>query len=90
MTDETVTPRLRRGVKFRFDETRQAWVLLAPEKLFTPQGTAVEILKRVDGTRTLGEIVDDLAGAFQAPRDLIARDVETMLRDLETKGAVSL
>ena len=90
MTDETVTPRLRRGVKFRFDETRQAWVLLAPEKLFTPVGTAVEILKRVDGERTLDQIVDDLAGVFQAPRDLIARDVEAMLRDLETKGAVSL
>jgi pyrroloquinoline quinone biosynthesis protein D len=90
VTDETVTPRLRRGVKFRFDETRQAWVLLAPEKLFTPEGTAVEILKRVDGARTLGEIVDDLASVFQAPRELIARDVETMLRDLETKGAVSL
>ena len=90
MSDETVIPRLRRGVKFRFDDTRQAWVLLAPEKLFTPVGTAVEVLKRVDGERTLDQIVDDLASVFQAPRDLIARDVEAMLRDLEGKGAVSL
>jgi pyrroloquinoline quinone biosynthesis protein D len=90
VADEAVTPRFRRGVKFRFDETRQAWVLLAPEKLFTFEGPAVEILKRVDGARTLGEIVDDLASVFQAPRDLIARDVETMLRDLEGKGAMSL
>ena len=67
MTDETVTPRLRRGVKFRFDETRQAWILLAPEKLFTPQGTAVEILKRVDGAQTLGEIVDDHGHCVPGP-----------------------
>ena len=90
MSDEAVTPRFRRGVRFRFDEIRQAWILLAPEKLFTPEGTAVEILKRVDGARTLGEIIDDLAGVFQAPRDLIANDVEAMLRDLAAKGAVSL
>lgn len=90
MSEESATPRLRRGVKFRFDDTRQAWVLLAPEKMFTPQGTAIEILKRVDGARTLGEIIDDLAQAFQAPRELIAGDVIAMLRDLEIKGAVSL
>jgi len=90
VSDEATTPRLRRGVKFRFDETRQAWVLLAPEKLFTPEGTAIEVLKRVDGARTLGEIIDDLASVFQVPRDLIAKDVAAMLRDLEAKGAVSL
>ena len=90
MTGDSVTPRFRRGVKFRYDETRQAWILLAPEKLFTPEGTAIEILKRVDGARTLEAIIDDLAGVFQAPRDLIERDVEAMMRDLEAKGVVSL
>ncbi len=90
MIDEAAAPRLRRGVKFRFDEARQAWVLLAPERMFTLQGTAIEIVRRVDGARTLGEIVDDLSQTFQAPRELIAGDVVAMLRDLEAKGAVSL
>ena len=69
-------PKFRPGVKFRFDETRQAWILLAPEKLFLPDAIAVEILKRVDGKRSSGEIVDELAAAFQAPRDVIERDAD--------------
>jgi pyrroloquinoline quinone biosynthesis protein D len=83
-------PALGRGVKFRFDEVRQSWVLLAPERLFVPDEQAVEILKLVDGVRSLGAIVDDLAERFKAPRDLVARDVATMLGDLADKGAISL
>jgi len=87
--DGTV-PTLGRGVKFRFDEVRKSWVLLAPERLFVPDEQAVEILKLVDGVRSLGVIIDDLADRFKAPRDLIARDVATMLGDLADKGAISL
>ncbi len=90
MSDEAAAPRFRPGVRFRFDEPRQAWILLAPEKLFMPEGTAIEILKRVDGVRTLGAIIDDLAGAYQAPRALIAADVIAMLDDLNAKGVVRL
>ena len=90
MTDEARIPAFRRGVKFRFDAVRQAWVLLAPERLFMPDEQAVEILKLVDGVRSLGAIVDDLAGRFNAPRDLVARDVATMLAGLADKGAISL
>ena len=88
-SDATV-PTLGRGVKFRFDEVRQSWVLLAPERLFVPDEPAVEILKLVDGIRSLGAIVDDLADRFKAPRDVIARDVAAMLGDLADKGAVKL
>ncbi len=88
--DEASTPRFRRGVKFRFDDARQSWILLAPEKLYMPEGTAIEILKRMDGRRTLGDIIDELASVFQAPRDLIAADVTGMLDDLNKKGVVSL
>ncbi|HWK46297.1 MAG TPA: pyrroloquinoline quinone biosynthesis peptide chaperone PqqD [Stellaceae bacterium] len=87
--DGTV-PALGRGVKFRFDEVRQNWVLLAPERLFVPDEQAVEILKLVDGVRSLGAIIDDLAGRFAAPRDLVARDVAAMLGDLADKGAITL
>ena len=87
---DTVVPALARGVKFRFDEVRQRWVLLAPERLFVPDDQAVEILKLVDGSRSLGNIVDDLAARFNAPRDLIAGDVAAMLADLAAKGAIRL
>ena len=87
---ETAVPALARGVKFRFDEVRQRWVLLAPERLFVPDDQAVEILKLVDGSRSLGGIIEDLAVRFNAPRDLIAGDVAAMLADLSAKGAIRL
>jgi pyrroloquinoline quinone biosynthesis protein D len=86
--DEAAIPVFGVGVKFRFDTVRDAWIVLAPERLFLPDEQAVEILKLVDGARTLGVIIDALATRFDAPRDLIAGDVTTMLGDLADKGVV--
>ncbi len=85
-----VAPSFRRGVKFRFDAVRDAWVLLAPEKLFMPDEIAVEILKLIDGARSIDAIVNELASRFTAPRDLIAADVLAALEDLSARGAVQL
>jgi pyrroloquinoline quinone biosynthesis protein D len=88
VTEETAIPSLAAGVKFRFDKLRDAWVVLAPERLFLPDEQAVEILKLVDGSQSLGAIIDSLAARFDAPRALIAGDVVTMLQDLAEKGVV--
>jgi pyrroloquinoline quinone biosynthesis protein D len=88
VTDEAAVPALGAGVKLRFDTVRQAWVILAPERLFLPDEQAVAILHLVDGARTLGAIIDDLAARFEAPRDVIAGDVATMLQDLADKGVL--
>jgi pyrroloquinoline quinone biosynthesis protein D len=87
---EAAIPAFPRGVRFQFDAVRKAWVVLAPERMFLPDEQAVEILKLVDGARSLGAIIDELAARFAAPRDLIAQDVAAMLRDLADKGAVKL
>ena len=71
--------------KFRFDEVRQAWIVLAPERLLLPDEQAVEILQMVDGERTVDNIIDDLARRYEAPRDVIAGDVVKMLQDLIDK-----
>jgi pyrroloquinoline quinone biosynthesis protein D len=84
--DASSVPHLPRYVKFRFDETRQQWVLLAPERLLLPDDIAVEILQRVDGRRSVDEIVRLLAEKFAAPREEIAADVIAMLQDLVEKG----
>jgi len=81
-------PRLARGVKLRFDKTRDAWVLLAPERVLMPDEIALEILKRCDGQASLGAIIDDLARSFEADRATVAADVEAMLRDLKDKGMI--
>ena len=87
---ETATPVFARGVRLRFDKTRDAWIVLGPERLFLPDEHAIEVLKLVDGARTLGAIIDDLAARFAAPRQEIAEDVTAMLTDFADKGAVTL
>jgi pyrroloquinoline quinone biosynthesis protein D len=77
-------------VRLRFDTVRDAWVVLAPERLFLPDEQALEILKLIDGTRSLSAITEVLAERYAAPRDVIAADVAAMLQDLVQKGAVRL
>ena len=77
-------------IVFRFDEPRQRWVILAPERLLLPDEQAVEILKLVDGKAVVGAIIDILAERYSAaPRDLIAQDVTAMLQDLSDKGCLA-
>jgi pyrroloquinoline quinone biosynthesis protein D len=71
--------------RFRFDETRQAWVILAPERLLLPDEQAVAILKLIDGVRDVDAVVAQLSRDYEAPRDLIAADVLLMLQDLVDK-----
>jgi len=83
-------PRFNIGMKFRYDETRSAWMILGPERLFMPDDHAVEILKLVDGVRSIAAITNDLAARFNAPSEAIAADVTEMLRDLASRGAIRL
>ncbi|MCL2429676.1 MAG: pyrroloquinoline quinone biosynthesis peptide chaperone PqqD [Alphaproteobacteria bacterium] len=83
--DLPARPRLAPGVRLHFDKTRNAWVLLCPERIIEAEGPASEILRRCDGTRTLVEIVDELAEAFAADRAVIEADVRSMLADLAAK-----
>ena len=83
-------PSLPRGVKLRFDQARNAWVLLAPERVLMPDPIAVEILKRCDGKASVAAIVDDLAATFAAERSQIEADVNAFLQDLADKGMVAL
>ena len=83
-------PAFNRGFRLRHDAVRDAGVVLAPERLFQLDEVAVEVLKLVDGIRSVPGIVDILAARFAAPREAIAADVEAMLRDLADKGAIKL
>ena len=72
-------------VRFRFDERRKAWIVLAPERLVLPDEQAVAILRLIDGKRDVDAIIDELAGQFDAPRETIADDTLPMLQDLVDK-----
>lgn len=86
----TGTPKLARGVRLRHDEARGQWVLLAPERVLNPDPVAVEILKRVDGVKTIEEIVDELVAAFSVDRERVEVDVDAFLKGLVEKGMVEV
>src|SRR5580704_10773670 len=83
---ETSRPVLPRHVRLKFDETRQVWVILAPERVLAPDEIAVEVLQLCDGVRDVAAMIDQLAVKYAAERDAIATDVIAMLQDLADKG----
>ena len=83
-------PRLPRGVRLKHDEVRSEWLLLAPERVIKPDAIALAVLQRCTGEATYSEIIDDLAKAYLAPRDLIETDVRKLLGQLITKRMVDV
>ena len=77
---EASRPVLPRHARLKFDETRQVWVILAPDEI------AVEVLQLCDGVRSVAGIIDQLAEKYAADRGAIATDVIAMLQDLADKG----
>jgi pyrroloquinoline quinone biosynthesis protein D len=83
-------PRLARGARLREDAARGGrWVVMAPERMFVPDETALEVLRLLDGARSVDAVVDDLAARYAAPREEIAADVLALLRELEEKGVLA-
>ena len=83
---EASKPILPRHARLKFDETRQVWVILAPERVLAPDEIAVEILQLCDGARSVAAIIDHLAEKYTAPRPEIGADVIAMLQDLANSG----
>ena len=51
-------------------------------------GTAHEIWRRIDGTRSESQIVDQLVEASGAEREVVARDTRTFLATLRGLGLI--
>ncbi|MCA1664185.1 MAG: pyrroloquinoline quinone biosynthesis peptide chaperone PqqD [Myxococcales bacterium] len=62
-------PRLRAGVRLKYDGARSRWMLLAPERGYVLNESALAIVRRIDGRSSIDEIgaalghADDV-GAF--------------------------
>ena len=84
--NEASRPVLPRHAKLKFDQTRQRWVILAPERVLAPDEIAVEVLQLCDGARSVETVIDQLAAKYTADRAAIATDVIAMLQDLADKG----
>ncbi len=85
---EHSVPSLPRGVRLKFDKPRDQWVVLAPERMFQLDPVAHEIVKRCDGAATVAAIADELAAAFEAPREVILKDVVALLQGFVDKRVI--
>jgi pyrroloquinoline quinone biosynthesis protein D len=81
-------PALPRHIKLRHDAGRGRWLILAPERVFDPDETAVSVLKLCDGQRSVSDISEQLAKEYNAAAADILGDVVVMLQDLSDKGVV--
>ena len=70
-------PAIVLGLRFQWEPAQNAHVLLYPEGMIKLNGSAGEIMKRCDGTRTLADITADLERTFSATG--LAKDVEAFV-----------
>ncbi|MEU6258094.1 pyrroloquinoline quinone biosynthesis peptide chaperone PqqD [Streptomyces sp. NPDC047043] len=77
-------PVLAPAVVLRHDRARDTDLLLLPERVVVLHGGAGPIVGLCDGTRSVRDIVDDLAERF--PGSSVATDVPAFLERLRTEG----
>ena len=80
------TPSLSKRARLRYDPIASQWVLLWPERGLLLNDTATAIVRLCDGSRTIEQIVDQLASAFRTPRGRVAHDVRSFLQRIEARG----
>ncbi|HSI23673.1 MAG TPA: pyrroloquinoline quinone biosynthesis peptide chaperone PqqD [Methylophilaceae bacterium] len=56
--------------RFQWEEAQQCYVLLFPEGMIKLNGGAGEVIKRIDGKKTVADIVVELKQAFPDVPDL--------------------
>ncbi len=50
--------------RFQWEEAQQSYVILFPEGMVKLHGGAGEVIKRIDGKATVGDVVTELKAAF--------------------------
>jgi pyrroloquinoline quinone biosynthesis protein D len=71
---------------FRWEDTQDSYVLLYPEGVVKLNQTAGEILKRCDGGRTVGALIDELKQLFAEPPEQVENGVRRFLEVSYAKG----
>jgi len=87
---DSAVPSLPQGVELKFNPADNAWTVLVPARVVTPDDIAIEVLKRCDGRTPIAAIVDELTQAFSASPDQVAVDVDAMLQALVDQGMVKV
>ena len=84
--DETMSLEVGRGIRLKHDDRRNAWTLMAPERVILLDEIAHEVINElVNSDGGIAGVIDRLSERFAAPRDEIAADVIEMLQALVDK-----
>lgn len=84
---DTSMPRLAAGC--RWGGTEQDRVILYPEGAIKLQGTGRQVLERCDGTRTFGEIIQELQQEFgKTDPEKIRADIGVFLEQLRRRRII--
>ncbi len=75
---------LLKQYRFQWEPAQESFVLLYPEGMVKLPGSAGEIMKRVDGSKTVSQIIADLETAF--PGADLRQDVIDFLEAAYAKG----
>ena len=80
--------KLNKQYRFQWEEAQKSYVLLYPEGLIKLQGSAGEILQKVNGEKTTNKIIQELEKKF--PGADLKKDVIEFLIHANQKGWVDL
>lgn len=77
-------PRLSPLYRLQYEASQARWVLLYPEGMVRLNSTAGDILRRIDGAKTVEALVGDLRQAY--PDADLGEDVLQFLREARERG----
>ncbi len=84
-----MTPKLAKKARLRFDRHSGHHMIIYPERGLALNDSAAAIAKRCDGTRTVSEIVEEIALEAAVPaaeRSRLEQDVVEFVELLAQKG----
>ena len=82
-------PRLKPGVRRRYDAARGQNILLAPERVLVLDDIANAVLEKLDGTTAIWALCAALAEQYETDVETVQADVLELLADLRDKGMIT-
>lgn len=86
--DLLVCPRVAKMFKLQWEEVQQSWVLLYPEGMVKLNGSAGEIMSRLDGNTSIQTLISTLEQQFETTG--LQADVLDFLTIAKRQGWVKL
>ncbi|MDR3505163.1 MAG: pyrroloquinoline quinone biosynthesis peptide chaperone PqqD [Acidocella sp.] len=82
-------PRLKPGVRRRYDAARAQHILLAPERVLVLDDIANAVLEKLDGATNIEALCTALAKQYETELETVQADVLELLADLRDKGMIT-